>query len=66
VEASAGLRPATPDNTPFVGWTAMPGVLAAVGHYRSGILLAPLTASRIADLVDHHAGVASTITLARA
>ena len=51
VEAAAGLRPATPDNTPRIGWTALAGVVAAVGHYRNGILLAPLTAAAVVDLV---------------
>jgi glycine oxidase len=51
VEAATGLRPATPDNTPRIGWTALDGVLAAVGHYRNGILLAPLTAAAVVDLV---------------
>jgi glycine oxidase len=51
VEASAGLRPATPDNTPWWGWTALDGVAVATGHYRNGILLAPLTAAAVVDLV---------------
>src|SRR3984957_15774616 len=51
VEAATGLRPATPDNTPRIGWTALDGVIAAVGHYRNGILLAPLTAAAVVDLV---------------
>jgi len=51
LEAATGLRPATPDNTPCIGWTGLDGVLAAVGHYRNGILLAPLTAAAVVDLV---------------
>jgi glycine oxidase len=51
LEAATGLRPATPDNTPCIGWTELDGVLAAVGHYRNGILLAPLTAAAVTDLV---------------
>ena len=51
LEASAGLRPATPDNMPRIGWTGLDGVVAAVGHYRNGILLAPLTAAAVVDLV---------------
>ncbi len=51
VETAAGLRPATPDNTPRIGWTGLEGVVAAVGHYRNGILLAPLTAAAVVDLV---------------
>jgi glycine oxidase len=47
----AGLRPATPDGFPLVG--PVPGwpVLAATGHYRNGILLAPWTAREIARIV---------------
>jgi len=51
LEAAAGLRPATPDNSPRIGWTGTDGVVAAVGHYRNGILLAPLTAAAVVDLV---------------
>ncbi len=51
LETATGLRPATPDNTPRIGWTGLDGVLAAVGHYRNGILLAPLTAAAVVDLV---------------
>ncbi len=51
LETAAGLRPATPDNMPRIGWTGLDGVIAAVGHYRNGILLAPLTAAAVVDLV---------------
>jgi glycine oxidase len=51
LEAATGLRPATPDNTPSIGWTGLDGVLAATGHFRNGILLAPLTARAVADLI---------------
>ena len=51
LEAQAGLRPATPDNAPIVGWTDLPGVAVATGHYRNGILLAPFTASAVVDLL---------------
>ena len=47
-----GLRPGTPDELPIVGQSAhLPGLVYASGHYRNGILLAPLTASLVADLV---------------
>lgn len=52
VAAVAGLRPATPDNLPVVGATRIEGLLLATGHYRNGILLAPITARAIADLAD--------------
>jgi glycine oxidase len=47
VEASAGLRAATPDNGPVVGASGVPGIYWATGHWRNGILLAPLTADAI-------------------
>jgi glycine oxidase len=51
LEASAGFRPATPDNAPRIGWTSLEGVVVATGHYRNGILLAPLTAVAVVDLI---------------
>ena len=51
-EASAGLRPTSPDNAPMIGWTSMKGVIAATGHFRSGILLAPITADAVATLIS--------------
>jgi thiazole synthase len=51
-EARAGLRPKTADELPAIGRSStMPHVFYATGHYRNGVLLAPLTASLIADLV---------------
>jgi glycine oxidase len=47
-ELLAGLRPATPDNLPAIGRGALDGLLWAAGHFRNGILLAPLTADLIA------------------
>jgi glycine oxidase len=52
LEMWAGLRPATPDGLPILGPSAIPGVYYATGHYRNGILLAPITAAIIASLVD--------------
>ena len=46
-ELSAGLRPATPDNLPAIGPGAIPGLHWAVGHYRHGILLTPITAELV-------------------
>lgn len=51
-EARAGLRPATPDGVPIIGRSHhMPGLVYATGHHRNGIMLAPLTARMVADLV---------------
>ena len=53
VEAIASLRPATPDNGPLIGeWE---GLLVASGHYRNGILLAPVTAEAVAALLTGEA-----------
>jgi glycine oxidase len=52
VEVCTGLRPATPDNAPIIG-TVAPGLVVATGHYRNGVLLAPITADAVADLVLH-------------
>jgi glycine oxidase len=50
--ARAGLRPATPDGLPIIGRSAaVPGLVYATGHFRNGVLLAPLTAMLVADLV---------------
>jgi glycine oxidase len=51
VETTAGLRPATPDNLPLIGPGAVDGLVLATGHFRNGILLAPLTADRIAGVL---------------
>jgi glycine oxidase len=50
-ETIAGLRPATPDNAPIIGTTALEGLVVATGHYRNGILLTPVTALAVAQLV---------------
>ncbi len=51
VETSAGLRPGTPDNAPLIGESATPGLLIATGHFRNGVLQAPLTADCVAALL---------------
>jgi glycine oxidase len=48
---TAGLRPGTPNNLPLVGPGAVEGLVLATGHFRNGILLAPLAAEAVADLV---------------
>jgi glycine oxidase len=45
----AGLRPATPDNVPAIGAGVLDGLVWATGHFRNGILLAPVTAALVAD-----------------
>jgi glycine oxidase len=51
LEDWAGLRPGTPDNLPILGSTPIPGYYVATGHYRDGILLAPITARVMAQLL---------------
>jgi thiazole synthase len=46
-----GYRPGTPDELPILGSSACDNLALATGHYRNGILLAPITASLITDLV---------------
>lgn len=46
-----GFRPTTPDELPILGWSAYENLALATGHYRNGILLAPITALLMADLV---------------
>ena len=50
-DAWAGLRPASPDGLPILGETSLPGYFAATGHYRDGIMLAPITAEVITSLI---------------
>lgn len=50
-EAWAGLRPGSPDNLPILGPTPTPGYFVATGHFRDGILLAPVTAHLMAQIV---------------
>ena len=48
--ARVGLRPATADDLPVIGPSGvMPNLMYATGHYRNGVLLAPLTAQLVAD-----------------
>lgn len=52
LEARAGLRPAAPDDLPVIGPDPhQPVVVHALGHYRNGVLLAPLTAKLIGDWI---------------
>jgi glycine oxidase len=62
-QAVAGLRPGTPDNAPIIGRGAVDGLVLATGHYRNGILLAPVTADAVAALVADEAPPAETIPM---
>ncbi len=47
----AGLRPDTSDNLPILGSTPYDNLFVATGHFRNGILLAPITAKLISELI---------------
>lgn len=51
LESWAGLRPGTPDSLPLLGKTSTPGYFVASGHFRDGILLAPVTADVMAHMI---------------
>jgi glycine oxidase len=55
----AGLRPGTPDNLPIVGRGAIEGLVLATGHFRNGIMLAPITADAVAATLAGKAALAS-------
>lgn len=50
-ETGVGLRPGSPDNAPMLGATALPGLALASGHYRHGVLLTPVTADAMAEML---------------
>ena len=51
IETTAGLRPATPDNAPLLGPDTLDGLFYATGHFRNGVLLAPITGEQVATAV---------------
>jgi glycine oxidase len=53
-ETWAGLRPDAPDHLPIIGPTDLDGLVIATGHFRSGILLAPITAQLIREWITTH------------
>ncbi|MEN9248682.1 MAG: glycine oxidase ThiO [Gloeomargarita sp. GMQP_bins_120] len=52
VETWWGYRPLTPDEFPILGPSPWPNLTFATGHYRNGILLAPITADVIRDYLN--------------
>lgn len=52
LEDWAGLRPGTPDALPILGETSTPGSYVATGHFRDGILLAPITARLMTQVIN--------------
>jgi glycine oxidase len=67
VESLAGLRPASADGAPVIGPTRIGGLTLATGHFRQGVLLAPITAEVVTALVvdGRLPAVAEPFTLAR-
>jgi glycine oxidase len=58
VSAKAGLRPGTPDNAPVVGADPeVEGLIWATGHWRNGVLLAPVTGDAVAGLLSADSSV---------
>ncbi len=51
IETWCGLRPGTPDQLPILGPVDIDGLIFATGHYRNGILLAPITAKLIGEWI---------------
>lgn len=51
VETWCGLRPGTPDQLPILGPADVEGLVFATGHYRNGILLAPITAKLVGQWI---------------
>jgi len=52
----AGFRPWAPDELPIIGaWPGLDGLVVATGHFRNGILLAPITGRLIRELLVDHA-----------
>jgi glycine/D-amino acid oxidase-like deaminating enzyme len=47
----AGLRPGTPDGLPIMGKTSVEGYFVSTGHYRDGIMLAPISARLMSQLI---------------
>ena len=54
LDAWAGLRPRAPDGLPILGQGPIEGLYMATGHFRHGILLAPITATLMAELILRH------------
>ncbi|WP_090476087.1 glycine oxidase ThiO [Nakamurella panacisegetis] len=52
-DVSTSLRPGSPDNAPMIGPSRIEGLVFATGHYRNGVLLTPVTADGVADLITN-------------
>jgi glycine oxidase len=63
-EVCTGLRPGSPDNAPIIGAAGLPGLVHASGHFRNGILLTPITADAVAELITGGAPPAAVAAFA--
>lgn len=52
ISMDVGLRPGSRDHQPIVGWSSVPGVFVATGHYRHGVLLSATTAQASAEALS--------------
>lgn len=59
IDVTTGFRPGSPDNAPIIGAGGLDGLVHATGHYRNGILLTPITADAVAELITTGAMPAS-------
>jgi glycine oxidase len=50
-ETWAGLRPDSPDHLPILGPADVQGLVIATGHFRSGVLLTPITAKLVREWI---------------
>jgi glycine oxidase len=61
-EIAAGLRPATRDHLPYIGYSGEGNIFYAIGHYRHGILLTPYTAYRMAEIIRERSSIPASVT----
>jgi glycine oxidase len=64
-ETWAGVRPGTADDLPILGPTPEPDLLIATGHFRNGILLAPITAKLISECILHNTAIPAAFAMER-
>jgi glycine oxidase len=67
ISVDAGLRPGSLDNQPILGKTEVENLFIAGGHYRSGVLLAPITAYNMANMIagDKHSDMIKHFSVKR-
>lgn len=53
LETTVGMRPKSADGLPLIGATSIPGVIAATGHFKNGVMFAALTADVVVDVIKN-------------